>query len=72
MNRKQFIKSVAVMAGATALSPSTASASIFQEKPIKKPSSTRKYVCQCCGNSVRATKDVNIICADCNEQMTTE
>ena len=37
MNRKQFIKSVAVMAGATALSPSTASASIFQEKPIKKP-----------------------------------
>ena len=37
MNRKQFIKSVAVMAGATALSPATASASMFQEKPIKKP-----------------------------------
>ena len=27
----------------------------------KKKSSTRKYVCQHCGISVRATKDVNII-----------
>lgn len=35
----------------------------------KKPSSTRKYECPCCGLSVRATKDVNIICADCNEPM---
>ena len=31
----------------------------------KAPSSTRKYVCPCCGQSVRATKDVNLICADC-------
>lgn len=29
----------------------------------------RKYVCPCCGNSVRATKAVNIMCMDCNEQM---
>lgn len=36
-----------------------------------KPSSTRKYECPCCGNSVRATKAVNIICADCNEIMQT-
>lgn len=36
----------------------------------KKPSSTRKYICPCCGNSVRATKVVNIICGDCCEQMT--
>ena len=35
----------------------------------KKPSSTRKYECPCCGMSVRATKDVNIICADCEEPM---
>lgn len=35
----------------------------------RKPSSTRKYKCPCCGNSVRATKDLNIICGDCNEQM---
>lgn len=36
---------------------------------IKKPSSTRKYKCPCCGNSVRATKSVNIICGDCLENM---
>lgn len=29
----------------------------------------RKYICPCCGNSVRATKAVNIMCMDCNEQM---
>ena len=30
----------------------------------------RKYICPCCGNSVRATKAVNIMCMDCNQQMT--
>lgn len=35
----------------------------------KKKSSTRKYICTCCHNSVRATKDVNIMCMDCNLQM---
>lgn len=34
-----------------------------------KPSSSRKYICPCCGNSVRATKFVRIACLDCNEQM---
>lgn len=38
------------------------------EKP-KAKSSTRKYACPCCGQSVRATKVVNIICGDCNERM---
>ena len=37
--------------------------------PSKKPSSTRKYQCPCCGMSVRATKTVNILCGDCHEQM---
>lgn len=37
--------------------------------PARKPSSTRKYLCPCCGMSVRATKDVRIICADCTELM---
>lgn len=37
--------------------------------PPPRPSSARKYVCPCCGNSVRATKAVNIACLDCNEQM---
>lgn len=39
------------------------------EKPPRKPSSTRKYACPCCGQSIRATKTVNIICGDCNETM---
>lgn len=33
----------------------------------RKPSSTRKYQCQNCGNSFRATKDINVLCLDCNE-----
>lgn len=37
-----------------------------------KSSSTRKYVCPCCHTSVRATKQVNIMCADCNEYMIEE
>lgn len=35
----------------------------------KKPSSTRKYQCPCCKNSVRATKEINIICGDCKMKM---
>lgn len=38
-------------------------------KTPKKKSSTRKYVCPECGQTVRATKAVNIICGDCNETM---
>lgn len=36
MNRKEFIKSVTLMAGAAALSPSSASASILKNKPQEK------------------------------------
>ena len=32
-------------------------------------SHSRKYLCPCCGNSVRATKQVNVICGDCMEKM---
>lgn len=35
----------------------------------KKPSSTRKVVCPVCGQSVRATRHVNIICGNCLEKM---
>jgi len=35
-----------------------------------KKSSSRKYICPCCGNSVRATKVVNIACVDCQAVMT--
>ena len=35
----------------------------------RRPSSTRKLVCPCCGQSVRATRAVNILCGDCMEHM---
>lgn len=34
----------------------------------RRPSSTRKYVCPCCGNSFRATKNINVMCMDCGVQ----
>ena len=37
--------------------------------PPKKKSSTRKYMCMGCRNSVRATKEVNIMCMDCGLKM---
>lgn len=37
-----------------------------------KKSSTRKYICPCCGMSIRATKEVRIMCMDCGEQMILE
>ena len=33
--------------------------------PAPRPSSTRKLICPGCGQSVRATKKVNILCGDC-------
>ncbi|MBQ9385219.1 MAG: SprT-like domain-containing protein [Ruminiclostridium sp.] len=38
----------------------------------KPKQSSRKYVCPCCGLIVRATKECNIICADCDEKMEIE
>lgn len=35
----------------------------------KKPSSTRKYQCPCCGLSVRATKEVHVKCMECDEEL---
>lgn len=35
----------------------------------KKPSTVRKYLCPCCGSSVRATKVVRIRCEDCDAIM---
>lgn len=36
--------------------------------PTKKPTSTRKYICPCCGNSFRATRNLNVLCLDCDTQ----
>ena len=35
---------------------------------VKKKCSSRKYVCPRCQNSLRATKNLNILCMDCLEQ----
>ena len=40
----------------------------IEPKKIKPKSSTRKYKCLCCNNSFRATKDLNVLCMDCNVQ----
>lgn len=40
----------------------------IETKLTKPKCSTRKYQCPCCGNSFRATKDINVLCMDCNEQ----
>ena len=34
-----------------------------------RTSSSRKYICPCCGMSVRATRMVNIACMDCSQPM---
>lgn len=40
------------------------------QTPGKNPNShSIKYACPSCGNSVRATKKVNVICADCMQLM---
>lgn len=40
-----------------------------EPRPGKAPSSTRKYQCPKCKNSVRATKDLVVICGACMEVM---
>lgn len=37
----------------------------------RKPSSTRKYTCPRCGLSIRATREVNIVCGDCHVRLVT-
>lgn len=41
-------------------------------KKQKAKSNSIKYVCPCCGAIVRATKQVNIMCADCDQIMQAE
>ena len=41
-------------------------------KPKYPKQSTRKYICPCCGNSFRATKTINVMCMDCDEQYIVE
>ena len=41
---------------------------VFKGQTVKS-TSTRKYECPCCHNSVRATKQLNIVCGDCNQVM---
>ena len=61
LNRND-VMSIAVGVGGT-------HAGTFTGTAGRKPSSTRKYICPCCGMSVRATKSVNIACMDCDTQL---
>ena len=49
---------------------------VYRTMPIKpkrvRNVSVRKYVCPDCEASVRATKAVNVVCGDCNQQMQEE
>lgn len=50
---------------------------LHRQSPVEikkeaKKSSSRKYICPCCGLIVRATKEVKIICADCNVMLELE
>jgi rubrerythrin len=50
---------------------------LFRESVKKEPkggkkSSSRKYVCPCCGLIVRATKEVKVKCFDCDELLIEE
>lgn len=38
----------------------------------KPKQSMRKYICPSCGNIIRATKEVNVLCIDCNENFEIE
>ena len=49
--------------------PAEPSADTDTDTPPRRPSSTRKYVCPCCGMSVRATRTVAVKCMDCDEQL---
>lgn len=35
-------------------------------------SSSRKYVCPCCGTIIRATKEVHVTCGDCGVEFEEE
>lgn len=39
------------------------------KKVASKKSRVWKYTCPCCGNSVRATKELAVMCMDCKEPM---
>lgn len=56
--------------GESTYTPPTSGTSSGTPTPkMRKPSSTRKYICPCCGLSVRATREVRIMCVDCMEVM---
>lgn len=64
------VESLALIAAFVEHNPETM---IYRAPVLKgqtvKTTSTRKYECPCCGNSVRATKQINLICGDCNVPM---
>lgn len=39
-----------------------------EKEQVVRKNSTRKYVCPHCGNPIRSTKPVNLICGECGEK----
>ena len=59
INRNEYGRLPASGKGTSTGSPST------DGTDGKKPSSTRKYICPCCGASVRATRTISLVCGEC-------
>lgn len=67
IGRNSFLPGIRT--GGTGANQSSGGSDSGTEGGGKRPSSTRKLVCPTCGQSVRATKTVNILCGDCMEKM---
>ena len=68
INQLEDIQIVRQTAYSIGISGGKADSGSAPVKRPKKPSSTRKYICPCCGNSFRATKTLRVLCMDCNVQ----
>lgn len=54
------------MAGAGTGSRAPGNSETGAPKPPRKPSSTRRWICPKCGTIIRSTKEVRVLCMDCN------
>lgn len=60
----EFVESL----GHTGFTLSRTKMTKLEATKAKKKSSSRKYVCPVCGQSIRATKETNILCGDCTTE----
>ena len=41
---------------------------VAESTTVKKKSSSRKYICPCCEQSIRATKEIKVLCGECSTE----